>query len=184
MIPGAVLAGGRSLRMGRDKAFLPVAGRALALRVADALREAGCDPVVLVGDLEGLDALGLPVLRDPPGLGRHPLAGVVAACTLGPRVLTAPCDLPRLTAADVRQLLDVGAPAEARVGDRRQPLLGVVGAEMAVGLADAARAGASARSALAGRVAVALPDRVALNVNTPAELAMLTPAREEDDVER
>ena len=183
-IPGAVLAGGRSRRMGQDKALLVVDGRALALRVADALRAAGCDPVVLIGDIAGLEDLGLPVLPDPPALGRHPLAGVVAACALGPRVLTAPCDLPRLMEADVRALLAVGAPAEARVGTRRQPLLGVVDAEQAGALAVAARAGASAHAALAGRVAVDLPDRVAVNVNTPAELAMLAPAPEDCDGER
>lgn len=170
--------------MGTDKALIEVDGRALALRVADALRAAGCDPVVVVGDIPGLASLGLPVLPDPPGLGRHPLAGVVAACALGPRVLTAPCDLPNLSPDDVRALLAVDAPSEAQVGDRRQPLLGVVEASRRDALIAVAKTGGSARSALAGRRAVQLPDRVAVNVNTPAELAMLQAPREDDHGER
>ena len=56
----AILAGGRSSRMGRDKALVEVDGRALALRVADALRRAGADPVAAVGgDLPALARLGL-----------------------------------------------------------------------------------------------------------------------------
>lgn len=184
MIPGAVLAGGRSVRMGADKALIEVDGRALALRVADALRDGGCDPVVLVGDVVGLETLGLPVIQDPRGLGRHPLAGVVAACDLGPLVFTAPCDLPQLAAEDVRAILDVGAPAEARVGDKRQPLLGLVARDMAGSLTAAALAGHSAQSALDGRIPVNLAPRVAININTPAELAMLGFAPEADHDER
>ena len=46
---GAVLTGGRSSRMGRDKATLPVDGVPMAARVADALRRAGAEPVLAVG---------------------------------------------------------------------------------------------------------------------------------------
>jgi hypothetical protein len=37
LVTGYVLCGGRSTRMGRDKAFVQIEGRPLALRVADAL---------------------------------------------------------------------------------------------------------------------------------------------------
>jgi molybdopterin-guanine dinucleotide biosynthesis protein A len=170
--------------MGRDKALLEIGGRAMALRVADALRAGGCDPVVIVGDVEGLSSLGLPVLPDPAGLGRHPLAGVVAACTLGPRVLTAPCDLPDLHGEDVAALLAAAGPAEATVDGRRQPLLGVVDAASADALRDAATQGAPARRALEGRLPVPLPRRAARNINTPAELAMLWAGAEDEHGER
>ena len=181
MIPAAVLTGGRSTRMGRDKALIAVRGRAMVLRVADALRSAGCGPVVLVGDCPGLAGLGLPVLPDPEGFSGHPLAGVVTACTLGPLVVTAPCDIPMLRPEDVRALLAVGGPAEAIASGRRQPLLGVVDAAVREGLQHAVVTGQSARRALAGRISVMLPNRVGRNINTPAELAMLQSLREDID---
>ena len=41
---GVVLTGGASTRMGSDKAFVTVDGVPMAVRVADALWEAGCRP--------------------------------------------------------------------------------------------------------------------------------------------
>ena len=49
MTAGAVLCGGASRRMGTDKAFVEVGGQPMAERVAAALEEAGCAPVVFVG---------------------------------------------------------------------------------------------------------------------------------------
>ena len=42
---GVVLAGGASTRMGVDKATLIVGDKPMAIRVADAMWEAGCHPV-------------------------------------------------------------------------------------------------------------------------------------------
>ena len=173
MIPAAVLVGGRSTRMGRDKAYLLHDGRPMALCVADTLLAGGCTHVVLVGSIPGLDSLGLPVLPDPPGLGTHPLAGVSAACALGPLVLTAPCDIPSVQREDIQALLAPGVPTEAFAGGRRHPLLGVVDGTLAPALVAAARSGASARDALNGRLSVHVSQGASRNINTPAELAML-----------
>ena len=82
--------------MGRDKALIERDGRALALRVADALRAAGCEEVWAVGgDAEALGALGLGVVADRwPGAG--PLAGLataLAAARAGATLVLAPCDV-------------------------------------------------------------------------------------------
>ncbi|MBK5222357.1 MAG: molybdenum cofactor guanylyltransferase [Acidimicrobiia bacterium] len=76
---GAVLTGGSSRRMGRDKALLPVRGQPLALTVADALRRAGAEPVLCVGgDEAALVALGLRTIPDlHPGEG--PVGGLITA---------------------------------------------------------------------------------------------------------
>ena len=112
--PGVVLTGGGSRRMGTDKAFVLVDGRPMAIAVADALWEAGCQPVECQGgDLSGLASLGLDGFGD-----EHPNGGPVAAIRTastrhdGPIVAVA-CDLPFLDAGTVTAVVEAGA-AEAR----------------------------------------------------------------------
>ena len=121
---GYVLCGGRSSRMGRDKAFVEIDGRPLALRVADALG----DRVVLVGRREqGLERLGLPVLHDRAAAFQHPLLGVETALEhAGEPALVAPCDLGWLDRASVERLLAAEPPVVASDGARLHPLLGVL----------------------------------------------------------
>lgn len=93
---GAVLCGGASRRMGRDKALIERGGRALAVRVADALLLAGCDQVRAIGgDADALAPLGLTVVADRyPGEG--PLGGLATALAAAPPGVTlvlAPCDV-------------------------------------------------------------------------------------------
>jgi molybdopterin-guanine dinucleotide biosynthesis protein A len=78
-LAGAVLTGGASRRMGRDKAFVEVHGEPMVRRVAAALAAAGCDPVVAVGgDGAALRAAGLAWVPDRwPGEG--PLGAIVTA---------------------------------------------------------------------------------------------------------
>lgn len=52
MIAGIVLAGGRSLRMGRPKALLQVGDETFLERVLRTLKEGGCDEVVVVLNVE------------------------------------------------------------------------------------------------------------------------------------
>jgi molybdopterin-guanine dinucleotide biosynthesis protein A len=76
---GVILTGGRSTRMGTDKAFVLVEGRPMVLRVADALRAAGAAELLAIGgDLAGLSALGLDARADPRQ-GDGPLGGLVTA---------------------------------------------------------------------------------------------------------
>ena len=82
---GVILAGGRSRRMGRDKAELSVAGEPLWQRQARVLREAGADRVALVlrsGQIPppGAGASALQVRRDVYR-DAGPMAGLHAALT-------------------------------------------------------------------------------------------------------
>ena len=72
MIPGFVLAGGRSLRMGQDKALVQLDGIALASRMAHTMSQAGCTQVTLVGRQTYLADLGWPALSETEA-GHHPL---------------------------------------------------------------------------------------------------------------
>ncbi len=108
---GAVLAGGRSLRFGSDKALAMLRGKPLIDNVIDALAPQ-VDAVVICGRDHG----GLLALADRPGPGQGPLAGLSAALHHAAaagfdRVLSVGCDMPDLPADLVARL--GGAPAVA-----------------------------------------------------------------------
>ena len=96
---GLVLAGGASRRMGRDKARLPIKGKALCAIMAETLRAAGCDPVLISG---------------PGGIkdmypGQGPLAGIHAAFDhLGKAeaMVIVPVDMPALSAQSLKALIE------------------------------------------------------------------------------
>jgi molybdenum cofactor guanylyltransferase len=71
---GFVLAGGQSLRMGRDKALTPLAGKPLIVHALDILRAAGL-PASIAGARSPLTAYA-PVVEDS---GSGPLGGICAA---------------------------------------------------------------------------------------------------------
>ncbi len=111
-IHGLLLAGGRSARMGQDKAALVHPdGRPLLRRTADLLREAGCVSVVLSlrQDQEipaGMD--DCEIVRDPEGGSGGPLGGMLAGMATYPEDawLVVACDLPRLDGATLTHLMD------------------------------------------------------------------------------
>jgi len=111
---GLVLAGGRSIRMGSDKAALQHPdGRALARRCSDLLADAGCDTVVLSLRYDQeippgfVNRSGVLIARDPEGGSEGPLAGMLAAMRLRPDAdwLVLACDLPRLDRSTLVHLI-------------------------------------------------------------------------------
>lgn len=101
-LAGAVLAGGASRRMGRDKAAIEVHGRSMAAIALDALAAAGVEELFVVG---GLSGHGVRLVADThPGEG--PLGGVLDALAAGAgrAVVTLPCDVPWITAEEVMLL--------------------------------------------------------------------------------
>ena len=92
-LTGVLLAGGRSRRMGRDKAQLEIAGKTLFERSLELLREF-CATVLIAGDRPDLARPGLPALPDLyPGSALGGLyTGLAAAQTEW--ILVAPCDMP------------------------------------------------------------------------------------------
>ncbi len=129
---GAVLTGGSSRRMGRDKALLPVGGVVLTEIVAKALREAGASEVLAIGgDPERLRSLGVldEVVADRfPGQG--PLGGIITALEASSNdlVVVLACDTPAIDADTPSRLLtalhsdEPAAVAVAVVDERVQPL--------------------------------------------------------------
>ncbi len=115
--------------MGVDKAFVEIDGRAMIVRVADALREGGCDPIVCQGGDETIaTSFGLEVVPDPSPAG-GPLPAISAALQHhGGPILIAACDLADLDPETVRVVIEAGTShpmslvASATTADRRHLL--------------------------------------------------------------
>lgn len=118
---GFVLAGGASRRMGSDKAAIEVAGTAMIVRVADALRGAGTAPVTVVGGDRSLATLAGAALLADRWPEEGPLGGLVTAMRscAAPVAVVVACDLPALDPASVERLvrsLDEHPDASVAVG--------------------------------------------------------------------
>ncbi len=179
---GAVLAGGRSRRFGRDKARYVWRGRTLLLWVLDSLAEAH-ERFVLAP--RPYPETGVPVLPDlKPGLG--PLSGLHAALAYARSevVAVAACDLPNLTPAYWRFLLrELGSAPALAVQDplgRPEPLaalytrrlLPLVERELAAGRGRMAEVLELAGARYLGweEVAGRFGPRVLWNLNRPEDL--------------
>ena len=125
-VSAAVMAGGRSRRMGADKGWLDLGdGRPIVQRVIDALAEVADDVFVVAND-ERYGRLGLPVVRDRY-LDGGALGGIATGigAAANDRVLVAACDLPFLDPDVLRLLVQRAAGQVAvvpRVGGELQAL--------------------------------------------------------------
>jgi len=103
----AIMAGGESRRMGRDKALLPAEGGILLEYVARTAAATGL-PVIVVGRTppEGWSLSAIKFYGDHyPGLG--PLGGIATALEATTTdILALPCDLPLLTTPAITWLID------------------------------------------------------------------------------
>ena len=145
-----ILAGGRSSRMGRDKAWLELAGVPLVLRLARAV-EPFVSSLTVIGPPERFASLGLAAIPDRIPLRSAsgesscgPLGGIVTALNATEHSwnLVLACDLPYITALWLDWLLGRAAASEAQaiVPERTkgvEPLAAVYRKECARALAAA-----------------------------------------------
>ncbi|MBK9175131.1 MAG: molybdenum cofactor guanylyltransferase [Flavobacteriales bacterium] len=95
---GVVLAGGKSLRMGSDKALIEIEGRTMLDRALDLL-DPHCAEVLVIGEQEKYGSVGPFVIADEwPGKG--PLGGIATAMRYASndKLLVIACDMPHLNA--------------------------------------------------------------------------------------
>ena len=152
-VAGLVLAGGRSVRFGGEKAAAPLDGRPLLLWAVDRLAPHCVAVAVSVRPGTEAEALtkanGLAALYDEAGDAAGPLAGVKAglnwAESIGARSLAvSPCDAPLLPDDLFTRLLQEagGGAAMAETSDGRQPLCAVWPVAALPTVRDALRGGA------------------------------------------
>lgn len=178
---GYVLVGGRSSRMGCDKALLPFRGSTLAVAVAAAVRDAA-GSATLVGDPARYGGLGFPVIPDRmPGGG--PLAGIHTALldSAAEWNLVVACDMPAVSPNLLSALLEAAwrAGADALLphgpSGRPEPLCAVYHARCAASIGAALHSGVrKVMDGLSGLNIVQRPwedDAGFQNCNTPEEWA-------------
>ena len=183
-VHGFVTAGGRSSRMGKDKAWLEIDGRPMIQRVVEELRRVTPAVTVIANDPE-YDRLGLPVLADlNPDIGPLEAIRVALAASLAPRVLLVACDLPFVTAEFLEFLLDRVESHQAVVplnsDGRLEPLCAIYSTEALEPVTELIRNGERKVSRLLDRVRTRLipfedlgqlagAERFFINVNTPED---------------
>lgn len=129
MLTAAILAGGKSSRMGANKALLSFRGQPMISAVADAVRPVASRLVVVTDDAPPYAALGFDTIADiHKDCG--PLGGLHAALTASrtDRVLLLACDIPLVTTDLLRHLASYPSAAPARVaenGGRAHPLCAI-----------------------------------------------------------
>jgi molybdopterin-guanine dinucleotide biosynthesis protein A len=180
-----LLAGGRSTRMGRDKASLPYAGGALWEHQLATLRATGAGEVCISGPRNGPYAnSGIPILEDrTPNAG--PLAAFETALPRARYVVILAIDMPAMRAEFLRELMRIALRNQRSVvpeiEGRFEPLAAVY-ASAITPLVDQALRGPDhsmhqfIRAALRCDLAITYPvptESRALfqNLNTPEDLA-------------
>ncbi len=198
-VTAAILAGGRSMRMGVDKTLLVVDGEPLISRVASIAASACEHTLIVTNRPEQLEDVGLPegalVVQDEVAY-QGPLGGLATALKNAPDewVLALAADMPWLSAEVIRALWDArdGAQVVVPVSEKGpEPLLALYHQSC---LGEAQRVLASGRRRLVAMFpalriveldvetlrAVDPSLRSLVNVNTPEELAEVRSETPED----
>lgn len=187
---GFVLAGGRSSRMGTDKALLKVGGRTLLETALSVVRSIAADAAV-VGDRAKFSAFGTVIEDTYPGAG--PLAGIHAALRHSSADLNVilAVDLPFVSTELLSFLLDCAEETDAvvtvpRTASGFQPLCAVYRPAFAAAAEEALKEGKNKIDPLFSCVptriiseseltAAGFAEKVFSNLNTPEDVQAAMP---------
>lgn len=196
---GAVLAGGQSSRMGRDKTLVEIDGTPFVLIVAKVLSVV-CERVMIIGNQpDRFQSFGFQVFEDI-FQNSGPLGGIHSALVhaKGANVFIAACDLPLISNEAARAIAQRrssdGEIFIAKCGEMVQPLFGIYSAACTAGLEEFLKQGnRKVRDflSLSKTKVIDLPElsmilpNILTNVNTPEEYEKLikqeTPAQAGSD---
>ncbi len=184
-IAGVIIAGGRSIRMGEEKAFLTIGGRSIAAGIIERLSpQVAAIAVNANGPASRFSELGLRVVPDLRTDVGTPLAGVHAGLRWVRNegfdaVLTVPSDCPFLPHDLVSRLAAARLPAVASSGGQTHVLTGLWPQTLLEKLEQAMHGGGMLRvkdwAVQAHAMTVdwpVVPYDPFLNVNTPQDLAL------------
>lgn len=183
---GFVTAGGRSSRMGRDKAWLELGGLTMIGRVIAALSSVA-SKVSVIANSADYEELGLPLYRDSnESVGPLEAIRTALANSRGRRVILVGCDMPFVTPELLTYLLDAMGDHQAVVPESAartlEPLCAVYSVDALAAVSELIRSGGRKTSMLFDLI----PTRTVLfkeiehlsgadtffeNVNTPEEYA-------------
>jgi molybdopterin-guanine dinucleotide biosynthesis protein A len=190
LITAFVLAGGRSQRMGTDKAFLSYRNEPL-IRCAIRVCQSFASDVRIIGEPARYDCFGLPVIPDS-GESLGPLSGIHTALQHAPTLVIAivACDMPLMSAEFFRMMLRK-LPGPAAVVMRFnngavEPLCGLYSSSCLPVVEKNLASGKLKITELLSQVAAeyigeeelhkhGLSQKIFTNVNTPEDLKYLQP---------
>ncbi len=186
-ITGIVLCGGRSTRMGQDKAALLFAGETLRARAVRVLQALTGDVIVVGRADQDVSGLAVRVIHDPvEGLG--PLAGLAAglAASPGDVNLVLACDMPLASPLVLQRLMELRGDHDicvAVIDGRPSPLCAVYRAGVARVAQDLLAAGERRVMALLDRVETKRVDAAVFRDIDPDLVSFLS-CNTPDDLER
>ncbi len=115
-VAGIVLAAGLGHRMGRPKAEIEIGGVRLLDRATDALRAAGCEPVIAVVQ-QDVRSNAITVVNPDPASGmRSSLEAGIEAVTTADAVAVILVDMPGITGDAIAEVIAGWRPGRITVG--------------------------------------------------------------------
>jgi molybdopterin-guanine dinucleotide biosynthesis protein A len=133
----AIMAGGKSSRMGTDKAFVKVLGRPLIEDLVENLSGLGQEMILITNQPDGYRYLGLPLFSDVwPDKGA--LGGIYTALhhSTQPRTLCVACDMPFINRPLLEYLIALSVEGDAivpRLNGEAEPFRAVYAREACLG---------------------------------------------------
>lgn len=184
-----LLAGGKSTRMGQDKALLEIDGAPLIARLINLLAPHFEHLCISAQQESDYATFGIPIIPDTqPDQG--PLQGVISAlhaCSTSYAFIIA-CDMPIVNISLIQRLLDqltnapIVAPIDAE--GRLQPLYAAYRRDVAPQLQAQFDEGVRSLSKALGNIGaveVAVENEMLTNLNTPADFTRFLSQRMDDD---
>lgn len=122
----AILAGGRSLRMGRDKATTQFQGSTLIRTIFDIVKTVFEDVMIVSSMHAPMDGIDAAIVKDILPV-QTPMVGIATALLNSnkPRVFVVACDMPFLTREAIQRLIETPGDAEITIpmiGQYYEPL--------------------------------------------------------------
>ena len=186
MYPALILAGGASKRMGKNKATMIVEGDPMIVRVAHALRDAGCQSIIvavrdghqrheIMGALRHLTDVEYILDNDLERSAKSGLRSALRICAAKgiQRIQLAPCDTPWINSQVFERLQEGSRAVMMPKGEHLQPLLSLIDVDVVLSALDRAPMRASLKRTLRSvpNQIIAFADNSCFrNVNAPDDL--------------